>query len=427
MRKVTVNFYLNTKPDKKGFHVIFLYYSFGGKRYSVSTKETVNAKQWQKERMRIQSNVTGAVTANARLDKMRTSVELLFQPENISELPIQAQVSQIIESINPKKEMEAFHLPEPQKSKEATPLSVLSVLNEWIEDRVKNEADASVKNYKVFRNHITEYLLSKKLQDSTLSVIDIPFYEDFRHFLRDTKGHSINTEAKHTKTLGRFLRYCEKRGFPVNMAYKNFTWVSENAPDVVTLDITELAQIECAVMPSEHLEHIKDVFLFQLYCGMRFAGVFNLKKTDVNGDYISFFILKKTRGRTTHTVALHRKAKEILNKYQNLPGEKALPVISLQKSNQGLKEVGKIAELNRVVKKKMIYGNRSIITEISKHELLTTHMARRGFITIAISKNINESLIKANTGHEKDSRSFGRYYHVSNEDKKDMIDQVFGE
>ena len=48
-------------------------------------------------------------------------------------------------------------------------------------------------------------------------------------------------------------------------------------------------------------------------------------------------------------------------------------------------------------------------------------MARRNFIGIGMEKKIKTEVIKAISGHVKDSKAFGRYYEVSDELKAEAM------
>lgn len=435
-----VKFYPEKRLDKTGNLItknvpLFLNFSLRGKRLSYFTgqrfdlgkptciiakgKEKTSYSNWDEVKFSVSKSLTGNQLINTQIAALRNIIESAEIRAAKSQYPLTLEDIKRELDIFRGKILEAPRAPEPEPAIELGPLQVL---DRWIIERTEKEAASSVKNIKVFRTHLTAFAKPK------ISFLDIDgkFYEAFRAYLRNVKKHSINTEAKLTKLMARFLKYCDKQNYPVNQAYKSFDWVSEDVPDVIAINEEELKLLEAAVMPTASLERVKNVFLFQLYCGMRFADVENLKKEDVNGDYIRFFILKKTKGRMEHTVALNRKAREILELYKDIPGNRALPVLSNQKTNSALKLVGKEAGLNTIVKKKMVYGNKAVITLMPKHALLSTHMARKGFISIAISKNILESKIKAQTGHDKNSRAFARYYDVRPEDKKDMVDEIFG-
>lgn len=391
---------------------------------TVNGKEKISFKNWNEEKMTVPKNVTRSALINAHLLSLRNIIENAELKAARTQSPITyASLKWELDIFTGRaKQLPSKDVTPPTPVKVVTPIEAVQ---EWIIDRTDKEAVSSVKNIKVFNTHLSAFV-KLHYKAFTFDNVDLTFYEKFCRYLTNVKKHSINTLAKLTKLLSRFLRWADKRNYVTNIAYKEFKWVSEDVPDVIALDESELQLLENSIMPTVALERVRDVFLFQFYCGMRYADVENLKKSDVDGDYIRFFIQKKTKGRIEHVVPLHKRAKAIIDKYQELPGDRALPVLTNQKMNDALKTVGKEANLNKNVKKKMVYGNQSVISDTPKHELLSTHMARKGFITIAISKNVPEAKIKAITGHEKNSRAFGRYYEVAKEDKKDSVDSMFG-
>lgn len=419
-----VKFYPEKRKDENGkiktVNVpLFLNYSLNGKRLVYYTGLRVDLKHWDAVKMQVKKSVIGSTLANSRIQAMRNLIELeLINSAKSQSVVTLNQIKEKLDILSGKKDI--------SKEVEQVKITPSRAMENWLMECKEKEAESSVKNNKTFQKHFENYI------QSTYSIfsfekVDEEFYERFRNYLRNTLGHSLNTEAKSTKLLGRFLRWCEKKGYLDRKSFENFKWVSESAPDVLTLTLDEVELLEKVSLSNSTLDRVRDTFLFQLYCGMRFSDLLSLTKSDVKGDYISYFIQKKTKGRIEHTIGLPEKAKAILEKYKENPGNRALPVMSNQKSNDYLKEVGKLAGINTIVKRKMIYGNKAVIKECPKHELLSTHVARRGFITIAISKNILESKIKSITGHEKNSRAFGRYYEVSAKDKKETVDEIFGE
>ena len=399
---------------------VFLNYSLNGKRLVYYTGLRIDIKYWDTTKMLINKSVTGSQLTNARIQSMRNLVETEQINSSKSQTVLTLEgIKAKLDILSGKKEVET------ETEKVEIIVTPLQAVKTWVIESKDREAYSSYKNNKTFEKHFEAYI-QLTYRDLTFQEIDEVFYERFRSFLRNHLHHSINTEAKTTKLLGRFLRWCSRRNLIDRKAFENFKWVSESAPEVLTLNMDEVGLLEKVELTNPTLDRVRDIFLFQLYCGMRFADLQTLNKSDLKGDFISYFIQKKTKGRVEHTIGLSSKAKAILYKYKDLSGNRALPVITNQKSNDYLKVIGKMAGLNTIVKKKMIYGNKAIITETPKHELISTHMARRGFITIAISKNILESKIKAITGHEKNSRAFGRYYEVSTKDKKETMDEIFG-
>ena len=80
-------------------------------------------------------------------------------------------------------------------------------------------------------------------------------------------------------------------------------------------------------------------------------------------------------------------------------GHKALPVISNQKMNDYLKELGELAEINEPVSETYYKGSKRIDTITPKYALLGTHAGRRTFICNALALGIPAQVVMKWTGH----------------------------
>jgi integrase len=100
-----------------------------------------------------------------------------------------------------------------------------------------------------------------------------------------------------------------------------------------------------------------------------------------------------------------------LEKYKGT--ERPLPTgISNQKTNNYLKELCKLAELNEVIHVEKFRGVEKIDIKKEKWEMITCHTARRTFVTLALEKGIRAEIVMAMTGH-KSYRTFKKYIRVT--------------
>ena len=65
-----------------------------------------------------------------------------------------------------------------------------------------------------------------------------------------------------------------------------------------------------------------------------------------------------------------------------------LPAISNQKFNEYLKDIGEIAELNQPVRIIRFSGVKEVQIRQPKYEFMSSHMARRTFVTIMLEKGV---------------------------------------
>lgn len=159
-------------------------------------------------------------------------------------------------------------------------------------------------------------------------------------------------------------------------------------------------------------EVARDLFIFQLSSGQRYSDIIKLAginlKESINGDMISI-VQKKTK--TKVAFPIDDKAKAILEKY-----DYTLPQMTTQNVNKALKEVGKKAELKGEIRNVELRGGEEFPYRCEKWQLLSTHCARRSFVSQSIKDNINTELTKGVTGHKSDS-AFRKYNRLTAEER----------
>lgn len=167
------------------------------------------------------------------------------------------------------------------------------------------------------------------------------------------------------------------------------------------------------------LDKTRDLFLFACYTGARFSDIHNINRADIKDN---IWYLRQIKTRNITEIPLIDKALNILKKYELF--EKPLPVISNQKMNKYLKELCYKAELFEKVKVTEQKGNQVIEKVYQKYELVTTHTARRTFITLSLTKGMNAQIVMSITGH-KSYNSFKKYVNLVTEDKQKALKETW--
>ena len=123
-------------------------------------------------------------------------------------------------------------------------------------------------------------------------------------------------------------------------------------------------------------------------------------------------------------IELNKYSKAILDKYKDVsfPNDLALPIISNQKMNDYLKEIGEIAEIN--IPQRIVYfkGNNRIEEVYPKYKLLTTHCGRRTFIVTALYLGIPAEVVMKWTGHN-DYKAMKPYIEIVDELRKQEMNK----
>lgn len=110
----------------------------------------------------------------------------------------------------------------------------------------------------------------------------------------------------------------------------------------------------------------------------------------------------------------------ILKKY-----DYKLPLITNQKQNEFIKDIFEDASFNEIVEYTRTQNKEKTTKEKVFKDRISTHTARRTFITIMKKKGIADKTIMSMTGH-KDLKTFNTYYKVDNIARKDAISTAFG-
>ena len=101
-----------------------------------------------------------------------------------------------------------------------------------------------------------------------------------------------------------------------------------------------------------------------------------------------------------------------------------MPVISNQKTNEYLYEIGKEVELNEVVAKSTYRGAEVETSYLPKYEILTTHVGRKTFITNSLIMGMQERIVREFSGHKKDT-TFKRYVAFADKHKREVMNDVW--
>ena len=101
-----------------------------------------------------------------------------------------------------------------------------------------------------------------------------------------------------------------------------------------------------------------------------------------------------------------------------------LPLIENQKQNKYLKEVFQELKYDYKVEKVTTKGKENIKEDMFFYDRISTHTARRTFITMMKRQGKSDKLIASITGHS-DMKTLNQYYQISEPEKKEAMDEVF--
>lgn len=290
----------------------------------------------------------------------------------------------------------------------------------FTEEKVKRREwkPSTIKRYKNIKNHLIQFE-AKMNYNLTFSNINEKFYTDFTDYCYTTLDHGTNTFARNIGLFKTFMFWALKEKYTYNDSFKEFKKPERVITHEVALNLNQVKTIFEFETKSKSLEQVRDVFVFQCLTGLRF-GELKLINERTICDGVLLIKEDKDVTKDAREIPLFDITKYILTKYKN-----KLPLISNQKQNELIKKVFKNAEFDFDVEYTRNKNKQKEIIVKPFYERISTHSARRTFITIMKKKGIADKTIMKMTGH-RDLKTFNSYYKVDTEAKIDAIKLAFG-
>ena len=251
-----------------------------------------------------------------------------------------------------------------------------------------------------------------------LGNFDDKIYNKFLKYCIEIKDHSANTVHRNVGLLKTFLYWALSKKYTYNNNFINFKKPPKFRTDEIALNYQQVEEIYLYdFSKNKRLERVRDLFVFGCVTGMRFGNYSRISKQDIQGDFIRVVDLKSKSKKLS--IPLNSISKAILEKYNYI-----LPNISNQKMNEFIKEVFKEMKFTEDIKKTMKYGDELIDKKSEFWERISSHTARRSFITIMKNNKVPDKIIMSYTGHTS-LEVFNNYYRPSEEDKVNYMNEVF--
>lgn len=252
------------------------------------------------------------------------------------------------------------------------------------------------------------------------------YYEQYPEFFklvpecRPPQQRSRNTLIDMFSRFRSFMRWCYDNGLTANRPFDKFQIGECIYGTPYYINIEERNQImnhDFSSRPALAVQ--RDIFIFQTFVGCRVSDLYRFTRDNIVNGMIEYIPRKTKEGNPlTVRVPLNDHALDILDRYKDCQ-DKLLPFISEQKYNQYIKEIFKLAGINRMV---------TVLDPISRnevrkplYEVASSHMARRTFIGNIYKKVKDPNLVASMSGHKENSKAFNRYRNIDDDVKKELI------
>ena len=385
--KSTFNVLFFIRRDKKrkdGTCPIMCRITIDGVEARFNTKVYVKDSKWNVKANRISGNNTESRSLNARLDDIKASLYRIYH------------------------EVQRFNVATPEIIKneflgfDESGDTILGIYTKHIQNIHEligiSITKVTVQRYRAARNHLAEFIKMKyHVSDIAVKSINDMFIRDFEVYLLSQARMSNNTMSKSMQYLKKMINIAINNGFIVQNPFANYK-IKFKKVDRGYLTEEELNSLIEKTMPVQRLEQVRDIFVFSCFTGLAYIDVKELTKKHLRTgfDGNTWIMTKRSKSNVNVNVPLMDIPKKIIQKYEDtIVDDKVLPVLSNQKMNAYLKEIGDLCGIDK-----------NLTFHLARHTFATTVTLLKGIPIETVSKmlghtNIQTTQIYARITNEK--------------------------
>ena len=382
--KMSILFYAKrAKTTTVGLVPIYLRITIDGQRLEISTKRYVEASKWSSESARMKGNSEEARSLNGFLDITKGSV-YDYQKDLM-------QNDQFVNVENMRSKLLGV------KEKVYMLVPIFEEHNQKMEALLGDEyAPGTLERYRTSLRHTIEFLkLKYKVSDIDIKKIDHTFIVDFDFFLRTTRKCNNNSTIKYLRNFGKIVHICIANGWMTKNPFVNFKCKVKEV-ERTFLDEEEIEAVANKDFKIERLNLVRDIFIFSCFTGLAYIDVKQLTKANIviGIDGERWICTHRQKTDTPSNIPLLPMAEKIISKYldnpQCLNKGQLLPILSNQRMNSYLKEIGDVCGINK-----------ELTFHIARHTFATTVTLTNGVPIESVSKMLGHKNLKTTQHYAK--------------------------
>lgn len=369
-------FIRQSRASKTSECTIYARLTMKGQRAEISTGFKVESERWSREVKKVKGSNNSARIINSCLEDFRNKVFAVYR--NL---------------VNQHTVFSVFDIYLALKGVTQKSSSIIHLIDLHNENK-KNLINIDIKRttYEKFctlKKHLQGFLMYKfKKDDIPVEDFTYPILIDFEYHLKVNLGIAHNTAVKYIRNFRTIINYA----IEIELLEKDpFIKYKSKVKEVHRgfLNQYELDLIEQRTFEIERLQMVKDVFVFCCYTGLAYIDIYKLTIDQISMGIDGEMWIETKREKTANPVRVMilPPALNIIKRYANhssrILQKKVLPVLSNQKMNAYLKEIGDICGIEK-----------RLSTHLARHTFATTVTLQRGASIESVSKMLGHSNIK---------------------------------
>lgn len=423
----SINFYLskvkskNTQFDStstsKAYTRLMVSVAWNNLRVRTTLNISLDEKLWDKNKQRVKASAENPRRINDKLEEIRVKLSQYYDHTKQARktIPTQEEVKNLIDALRKDIEVPKSY----GHSKEITFMQYFSLFirasetGDRLSEQGKTISQSTLKSYNTTHSHLEDFQESKQFLLSFDNIAE-DFFSKFTEYMAK-KGISNNSLGRNIKIIKTMMHWTYQKGYHNNQKFVKALPVWNEETTIIALTEDELADLEN--LPemvekqkefTQRLRNLHALFLVQIYTGLRYSDLANIKKENI--DFKNEIIRIKTlKTQDDVMIPITNKLKKLLEQHTTLPK------YSNQKYNDGVKELCKLAGIDTPVQTTKYLGTKRVDETRPKYELVSSHTARRTFITISLKKGILPEKVMKISGH-KSRKTFDKYVRITEEE-----------
>ena len=377
-----VLFYIKrNEPKKDGRVVIMVRITINGVRSQFSSKLLVNPDQWDSKKEQAKGQLAEARNLNRLLENIRSTLTVNYNKQ----IAIDGHVT-------PERLKNIFL---GQDEPEHTIISFFDRYNNQYKLKVgTTSTHKTYTRYLLTRERLAEFMKQRyNLSDMLVKEITVSFVDEFYLYIRNNTECNNNSALKFLQRFRTILYFVKSLGINFTDPFCNFRFRYDKV-NRDTLIRTNWTFYTRKSFLQPRLSQVRDIFVFSCYTGLAYIDIFELTEDKIRRAFDGHLWIMTKRQKTdvNSNIRLLDIPMEILEKYKGKQKNgKVLPVISNQKINDYLEEIGDICGIEKK---------------------FTFHVARHTFAsTVALGNDVPMESVQCMLGHA-DIKTTQIYAHV---------------
>jgi integrase/recombinase XerD len=342
---LSIKYVVEASKQKKDTYYLFARIIHQRKKALISLKMDVNPSEWHAEKEEFNPVNSINVLRNNKLREIKQQLIEIYLNLKKAKLPISSVA------------IKSTFLGECSTDSTTPFLEYFKGYIEEIKKRPHEFGEGVIGHYMKTLTHLTRFLKVKGWEGLRIGELNAPFLERFENYLLTTPNFQTgrpmngNTATTYIRKIKASVHAAVRRELINHNPFAAFKLKPFKHANKIVLSDKELLMLKRHKLgDNPSLQRLRDVFLFCCYTGLRHSDAFQLTPEMVRREKgICWITIKQQKTQEIIEIPMQKEAETIYNKYKKLYPilGKALPVLSNQKTNTGLKVIASLTGLNK--------------------------------------------------------------------------------